>query len=56
MADKLYSQAEAARRLGVSLRTVNRWVASGEIKAVKVGPRFHRVPASEITRKLGGKP
>lgn len=35
--------ADAARRLGVSRASIWRWVASGHLKGVRLGPRCMRV-------------
>jgi excisionase family DNA binding protein len=51
MVDKLlYSTAEAAEALGVSSRTIARWVKDGRIKAVRAGGRLWRISAEEIRR------
>lgn len=48
--------SEAASLLGVSDRTVRRWIASGVLRASRVVSRY-RVPRSEVNRLLGqGKP
>src|SRR5581483_10488869 len=39
--------AEAARRLGTSTRTVQRWIAAGRLPARRVGGRW-RVPVAEL--------
>lgn len=43
--------ADAARRLGVSRASIWRWVASGHLRAVRLGPRCMRVavPAELLT-------
>ena len=38
---------EAARRLGVDRKTVNRWIHAGRLPAVRVGRTF-RVPVSAV--------
>lgn len=48
-APSLLSIAKTAHRLTVSPRSVWRWIAAGEIKAVRLG-RAVRIPASEIER------
>lgn len=45
----LLSIADAGERLSVSPRSIWRWIASGEIKAVKLG-RAVRIPVSEVER------
>lgn len=45
--------AEVARRLGVDVSTVWRWVARGELGPVrKLGHRITRIPASAVQRML----
>lgn len=39
---------EAADRLGVSYRTVRRWIAAGRLTAVRVGPRLLKVSAADL--------
>ncbi len=48
----LIGPSEAARRLGVSSRTVQRWLRSGELPAIRVGARL-KVPASAL---VAGRP
>ena len=44
--EELLTLPEAARRLGVSPRTVQRWVAMGQMDAIRVGAsRRVRLPA-----------
>jgi excisionase family DNA binding protein len=49
MSGQLVALSEAARMLGVSVYTVRRLVARGEVAAVNVGAR-RLIPASEIER------
>ena len=49
---ELIGPSEAARRLGVSGRTVQRWLRSGELPPVRVGKRL-KVPASAL---VAGRP
>ena len=55
-----YSTLEVARRLGISLQTVQRWVDSGRLKAWKTPGGHHRIDArsadllfEENAQKLG---
>ena len=48
-----HSLKGAARRLGVSLRTIERMVANGEIESRKVSKRRRIIPMREINRILG---
>lgn len=50
-----YDRATAARELGISIRTLERWTGQGIIKVVRVGPRRVRVPVSEVVRILNGQ-
>src|SRR5437763_517778 len=45
-----YTVAEAAQLLRVSKPTVWRWIASGRLAAVHVGPRVVRIERSSIDR------
>jgi excisionase family DNA binding protein len=49
MDTQLIALSEAARRLGVSVATIRRLIARGEVIAVNVGSR-RLVPVSEIDR------
>jgi excisionase family DNA binding protein len=51
-ADEAVTLAEAAPRLKVSIRTLQRWIKSGDIHAVKIGGAV-RVPVAEVLRKAG---
>jgi excisionase family DNA binding protein len=42
----------AAQRLGISLRKLQRLIASGQIMAVKVGARGTRIAESELARYM----
>lgn len=64
---RTYSTSEAAKKIGVSLRTINRWLAGGKIKpsvAVPMGGgrtlwRWSEADiarARKIDRKPGPKP
>jgi excisionase family DNA binding protein len=43
---------EAATILGVSSSTIWRWIASGNLPAYRVGPRFVRVRRSELSAMI----
>ena len=51
MAGTLYSVKESAALLDVSVRSIQRWIDGGTLKAFKIGGRW-RVPAGEIARLL----
>jgi excisionase family DNA binding protein len=53
MSARLYSVVEAADHLGVSTKTVRRWIASGHLSAQRVGPRLIRIPSASITELTG---
>ena len=43
--------------IGVSVRTVRRMIATGDVEAVRVGPRLIRVRADTLlnsSRRIGG--
>jgi excisionase family DNA binding protein len=42
------STEEAADFLGVSKRTVRRWIDQGQLTGYRVGPRYIRVDANEV--------
>lgn len=50
--DEAVTIAEAALRLKVSTRSVQRWIRSGELPAVKLGGAV-RVPLSAVLGKTG---
>lgn len=50
-APRLFSLEEAAVELGVSVRTVARWIGNGEIQSEKVG-RLRRIDASQLEKFL----
>lgn len=48
-ASKLLTKIQVADLMGVSWRTVNRWVASGKLKAIRAG-RVLRFEPTELER------
>lgn len=46
---KLYEKKEAANYLGVSYRTVNRWIEQGMLRGKYVGKRY-KISAEELRR------
>src|SRR5665647_2627647 len=46
------SIGDAAGRLGVSTKTVRRWIASGQLAGYRVGPRLLRVDPDDLDRML----
>lgn len=47
---RLFTYTDAATVLGVSQRTVQRYIASGLIHTVSVGPRLRRILPDEMER------
>jgi excisionase family DNA binding protein len=45
----LYSTQEAAEALGVSTKSIARWIKDGRLKGVRAG-RLWKIPAAEIQR------
>lgn len=48
------TRREAADYLGVSERTVDRYIATSKLHADRVGPRLIRIPLSSIEAFLAG--
>ena len=44
---------DAAKRLGISVRTIQRMDASGDIKVVRTPKNRRRIPESEVNRLMG---
>lgn len=53
MKEKMYSPAEVGNRLGVSVRTIQRWDKEGKIKVIRTLGNQRRIPESEIRRIMG---
>jgi excisionase family DNA binding protein len=54
--EKYYTIREAASRLNVNPRTINRWIHKGELQAIKLPGRAggeFRIPANEVEKLLG---
>ncbi len=54
---ELLGLQEVANYLDVDYRTIRRWVASGRLNAVRVGPRLLKVSAADVEkliRPVGG--
>lgn len=47
---RFFTQAEFAELTGVSLRTIQRRVRTGDIRAVRVSYHTVRIPAAELKR------
>jgi excisionase family DNA binding protein len=48
-----FTTTELAKRWGISLRSVERAIARGEIRAIKIG-RCVRISSKEVRRLLAG--
>jgi len=46
------SVGEAADRVGVSTKTVRRWIASGQLAGYRMGPRLLRVDPDDVDAML----
>jgi excisionase family DNA binding protein len=55
MNSNMISAGEAARRLGVSPATIQRWVDGGLLSAVRTHGGHRRIPLSEIKRMLAAR-
>ena len=53
--ERLLPPREACRRLGISYRTLKRWIYSGKIKAVRTPTGRWMIPESEVERIIGGR-
>lgn len=47
--------ADAADRLGVSIKTVRRWIAAGRLAAVRMGSQI-RIPLGGLVHFIGALP
>src|ERR687898_1439480 len=54
MSRQLFTAAEAARALGISVDTLRRWDRSGKIAVERDGANRRLVPAAEVERLRGG--
>jgi excisionase family DNA binding protein len=53
--NRLLTVPQAAEALGHSRRTVERWIAAGQLRAVRVGPRHPwRVPTEAVEEFIRG--
>lgn len=46
------SVGDAAARIGVSTKSVRRWIASGQLAGYRMGPRLLRVDPDDVDRML----
>jgi excisionase family DNA binding protein len=52
---RVSSKKRAAEALGISERTLDRMIAAGMLKSIKVSMRRRVIPNTEIDRILGGQ-
>jgi len=52
-APSFVSMREAAQIFGVHPHTIRRWIASGDLEAVRIGPRFLRVRVDAHGENIG---
>lgn len=50
---RMFNTGDAAKRLDVSPRMLQKLIASGELRSVRIG-RLRKIPASEIRRVIAG--
>ncbi len=50
VSEKLLTTGEVARRLQVSIKTVQRWVKEGRLRAIKYPSGRFKVPESEVEK------
>nr|WP_238555696.1 helix-turn-helix domain-containing protein [Gordonia amicalis] len=46
----MLSLSQAATLLGVSTRTIRRWIAAGELPAARIGPKLLRIRVEDLER------
>lgn len=51
----LVTKTEAAQALRVSVRTVDRYIADGTLKSVRLSPRATRITRSSLDALLSGE-
>lgn len=54
MIEKMYSVTEFGAALGLSSKTIRRWISEGRINAVKIGAHW-RISHNEILRLQKGE-
>lgn len=52
----LLKTKEVARRLGVTSRTVSKWIRDGELKAIKLNGRVWRVREEDLDEFIESRP
>lgn len=53
---RLVSLPEAAEVLGLSVKTVRRYIAAGDLEAVRLGRRLIRIKAESLDRLIDAHP
>jgi excisionase family DNA binding protein len=53
---ELLTLEQAAARLGVSIDTVRRWVRSGRLTAIRIGPRTTRIDPRDLEDLVNDSP
>ncbi len=53
---QLVSLADAADALGVSARTIRRYIADGQLEAVRLGRKTLRIKVHSLERFINAKP
>jgi len=48
--DEMLTAGEVAKIMKVHISTVRKWVRSGELRVVDIGPREYRIRRSELNR------
>lgn len=52
MAERILTIGEVAKAMRVSLKTVYRWISSGDLPAAKIGYKTYRVFENDLIRFL----
>jgi excisionase family DNA binding protein len=52
--EPLLTPSQLAEEMHVTVATVRRWIASGELRALKAGPRLWTIRRSDVDRFLTG--
>jgi excisionase family DNA binding protein len=55
MTNEVLTPAQVAKLLSVSLATVYKLIADGEIKAVRIGPKLLRIEKQELNNLMKGQ-
>jgi excisionase family DNA binding protein len=55
MREKLLTKKEVATNLGVSLKTVDRRIMEGKLRAINLSPRCVRIAPSELDKFINNR-